>query len=934
MLLMALTAGRLNAQTIDQSSGNDSRAASQPRNLAPRIVLPVRTTRTVSFDEPISSVLILDAETVAAEVKGGTLVTFTALRQGETPVILFGGNSRHTLMVEVKGIPDKTQEQVDSEKARSVRAQSAPSGIYSVSFSTAFDGGPTLVRNTFDYSRQLAPGRKLRIAGDMFKFFGGDNSLTRYSAATNFGLNRLSVGVDAPAGTLDFFDSELNISPLTLSGYTMRGLHLTSKPDSRLRGLEFFAGLARPSLAFFDKNAGYLGGALLPVAHGKSWQVRAGVLGFVAQRTLAGAKSGLVEHVDACYTPGERTTAEAETDFANGAFSWRARLSLQHGAFDFNGESLRFDQRSPLIGVGAQSGGRKLDSLSVGWRPLARLDARVSYSRAANVLLDGSHRAALSNSDLFVSVNYELPRGSRLGLRFSQQEIETNASSLAAPLRLATRTAALTHSIRFGGRWSNDFEAGLTSSREVKAGEQIERGLSVRDELRHSWEHWSATAFANYTRGTPTLFSLILRNPDILPLPLRRAYDADPARFLTLNRDLISGLLNGIELPLTRSLDAGVRVQGAFSRYTLSGEARYGKSEISGRAKHDLITTAAAAVRLDEANSVQFSGSRSSSGGAAGDRSALTASYVHRFGGGAGRGFQFSTLLGLDRGRIEGRVFFDLNGDGREDVGERGVAGMKVQLDGDRSVTTNEQGRFHFSALNPDDYNVALISGELGVRLRASTATEQHVPLSARQTAKLSFGVTDTGFVSGRIFNDLYAGGEQGSTNTPGVGGVRLSLRPTGMTGAPLAQTVDASGIYEFRNLAPGSYTLEIDHMTLPVDFRLPAQTSWQITVEPLRGSYLDVPLYAQRSVSGVVFMDKDGDGKFDPNIDEPLAGARVVAGQSESPTDHQGAYILRNLPAGKMELIAYAHPRSSGVTTINFAAEPAMLRAINLAIK
>lgn len=929
-----MTAAQLNAQMPSQSSGVDSHAGSPSRDLAPRIVLSVRATRIVSFDETITSVLILDPETVAAEVKDGTLVTFTALRQGETPVIIIGRNSRHTLMVEVKPIPGKTQEQVASETSRSRRAQSAPSGIYSVSFSPAFDGGPTLVRNTFDYSQQLAPGRKLRIAGDMFKFIGGDNSLTTYSAATSFGLNRLSVGVDMPTGTLDFFDSELNISPLTLSGYTMRGLHLTSTPDSRLHGLEFFAGLARPSLAFFDKDAGYLGGALLPVAHGKSWQARAGVLAFVAQRNLAGAKSGVDEHVDASYTPDERTTAEAETDFADGAFSWRARLNLQRGAFDFNGESLRFDQRSPLIGIGAQSGGRKLDSLSVGWRPSARLDARVSYSRAANVLLDGSHRATLNNSDLFASVNYELPRGSRLGLRFSQQEIETNASSLAAPLYLATRTATLTHSIRFGERWSNDFEAGLTFSSEGKASEKIERGLTVRDELRHSWERWSASAFVNYTSDTQTLVSLILRNPDVLPLPLRRAYDADPERFLTLNRDLISGLLNGIELPLTRNLDAGVRFQGAFSRYTLSGEARYGKSQISAREQLSLNTTAAVGVRLDEANSVQFSGSRASSGNATGNQSALTVSYVHRFGGGAGKGFQFSTLLGLDHGRIEGRVFFDLNGNGREDAGERGVAGMKIQLDGDRSATTNDQGRFHFSALNPDDYNVALISDELGVRLRASTATEQYIPLSARQTAKLSFGVTNTGFVSGRIFNDLYAGKEQAPTNTPGISGVHLSLRLTGTTSAPLAQTVDASGIYEFRNLAPGNYTLEIDPMTLPVDFRLPTQTSWQITVEPLRGLYLDVPLYAQRTVSGVVFMDKDGDGKFDPNIDEPLAGARVVAGQSETPTDQQGAYILRNLPAGKVELIAYAHPRSSCVTTINFAAEPAMLRAINLAVK
>ena len=43
----------------------------------------------------------------------------------------------------------------------------------------------------------------------------------------------------------------------------------------------------------------------------------------------------------------------------------------------------------------------------------------------------------------------------------------------------------------------------------------------------------------------------------------------------------------------------------------------------------------------------------------------------------------------------------------------------------------------------------------------------------------------------------------------------------------PLIQIVDGSGLYEFRNLAPGKYILEIDSATLPEDFRLPVQMSW-----------------------------------------------------------------------------------------------------------
>lgn len=95
-----------------------------------------------------------------------------------------------------------------------------------------------------------------------------------------------------------------------------------------------------------------------------------------------------------------------------------------------------------------------------------------------------------------------------------------------------------------------------------------------------------------------------------------------------------------------------------------------------------------------------------------------------------------------------------------------------------------------------------------------------------------------------------------------------------------LADSRSASGMYQFNDLAPGSYLIELDSESIPPDFLLPKKTSWTVTVESLRGSYLDIALAAQRAVSGTVFTDRDGDGKFDSKVDEPLAGARVVAGR------------------------------------------------------
>lgn len=903
--------------------GGQSEGLDRRHDHALRFVLFVRGSRAVPFDTAVTGVTVVNPEFVTAQVSGGRTVIFNGVAEGEALIIVAGaGGVRRAVVVEVRGRPAPSPAEARARAERRRREAARPAGAYALTFSPSFGGVPALLRQTFDYARKLADGRTVRAAADVFRFFGEGERLLARPAAT-LGFDRLSLGVDSKGWRSDLLDSELNVSPLSFSGYTMRGPHLAASEASGLRGLELFAGIARPALTLFNNSEGYLGGAMLPLSNGPTWRVRAGAI-FVAPRgqvnRAGGAEGGLVWQAEGRFTPDARTTVEGEAAYARNGFSWRARTELRRGDFNLYAEALRFDRRSPLAALGAQAGGRRMDALAVNWNPLKRLSASFSYSRAANRFVSRAQEVTLDNSTLSANLNLQLTGGSRLGLRYSAQGVE-NGAGLLSPLRLSTRNLAATYGARFSRRWSNEFEAGLTASRELEAGSRVGRGLSLREELRLSGDGWSTTGFFNYRSDTPTLAGLVVRNPQLLPPALRGAYEADPARFIEDNRDALPALLGGVSLPATRDAALGLRLQAALARYRFIAESRYDSGEALARERRDVTTSFGAAVRLDATNSVRVSGSRSFAFDGGRGRTALTFSFIHRFGV-PGGGFGLAKLFRLDEGKIEGRVFFDLDADGSDDPAEPGAAGLTVKLDGQRTVTTDPSGRYSFSSIKPGEHTVALVSDRLGVSLRASTATEQAVMVGGRQTAFVGFGLSDFGSIGGRVFNDLYLTGAADSQAAPGLRGLRVLLRGADV----VSLTTDASGLYEFRNLAPGTYTLEIDPASLPADFRLPPRLSWPVTLSPLQDFFMDIPVAAQRAVSGIVFIDRDGDDRFDPSRDLPLAGVRVTAGRAETTTDSNGSYLLRGLPAGHVTLRVTRQDGESRETSLDLGPDPTFM--------
>ncbi len=185
-----------------------------------------------------------------------------------------------------------------------------------------------------------------------------------------------------------------------------------------------------------------------------------------------------------------------------------------------------------------------------------------------------------------------------------------------------------------------------------------------------------------------------------------------------------------------------------------------------------------------------------------------------------------SSLVGLDAGfvapgSIGNFVFTDVNGNGIQDSGEPGIAGVTVGLVKGGSVvdttTTNASGLYSFSP-GPGNYSVQFTApagyvftttdagadDALDSDADASGQTGSYVMPSGASNDSIDAGLFELVSVGDFVFDDLDADGVQ-DAGEPGVDGVAVSI--TGPSGT-LSTTTSGGGAYSFANLIPGDYTL------------------------------------------------------------------------------------------------------------------------------
>jgi hypothetical protein len=166
-------------------------------------------------------------------------------------------------------------------------------------------------------------------------------------------------------------------------------------------------------------------------------------------------------------------------------------------------------------------------------------------------------------------------------------------------------------------------------------------------------------------------------------------------------------------------------------------------------------------------------------------------------------------------GAIGGLKFDDVNGNGVQDAGEAGVAGVTINLlaaSGGAllaTTTTAADGTFGFADVNPGDYQVAEVVPDGFEQTLPGGAGMVPVTVIAGQTAGgVLFGnraqAAGTGTISGFIFYDLNKDRIQDKGETPFAG---VTVRLEDLSGNVLATAVtDSNGLFAFTGVAAGDY--------------------------------------------------------------------------------------------------------------------------------
>jgi hypothetical protein len=158
----------------------------------------------------------------------------------------------------------------------------------------------------------------------------------------------------------------------------------------------------------------------------------------------------------------------------------------------------------------------------------------------------------------------------------------------------------------------------------------------------------------------------------------------------------------------------------------------------------------------------------------------------------------------------------------------------------------------------------------------------------------------DFGSLKGRVTADA------AKDHQANMSGIRVVLRRlnAGLGAFVFDRVTTEDGEFSFNYLRPGQYQIEIDRRTVPAAIPDPARKVAYITVDLNKETRLDLTLSPAATIAGVVYLDADRDGRFDPAKDSPIAGASVIVDGQTIFSARDGWYSIADVATGRQSLL------------------------------
>jgi hypothetical protein len=161
-------------------------------------------------------------------------------------------------------------------------------------------------------------------------------------------------------------------------------------------------------------------------------------------------------------------------------------------------------------------------------------------------------------------------------------------------------------------------------------------------------------------------------------------------------------------------------------------------------------------------------------------------------------------------GAFYGRVYQDANLNGKYDAGfDRPQANVQVRVDGNRLVTTDENGLFRVEAVHTGEHLVYLDLLSVRADLTMLDGPKQTVTLLPGRDSIVDFRLVRTGRLSGIVWFDRNANGQIDENEQP-LADVRIVI------GSGRDTLTDENGVFTIGDLPPGEHVVLIDEKTLP----------------------------------------------------------------------------------------------------------------------